>query len=43
MKYIKGLLEELGIEDKVPTIYAHSTYANLKAIQYYENEGIKAH
>ena len=35
------LLEELGIEDKVPTIYAHSTCANLKAIQYYESEGIK--
>ena len=41
MRYIIGLLKELGIEDEVPTVYAHSPYTNLKAIQYYEKEGIK--
>lgn len=41
MKYIKGLLKELGIEDDVPTIFAHSPYTNLKAIEFYEKEGIK--
>lgn len=41
MKYIKGLLKELGIDDNVPTIFAHSPYTNLKAIEFYDKEGIK--
>ena len=34
LKYIGGLLNELGIEDLLPTIFVHSPYTNLKTEKY---------
>jgi len=41
MKYIGGLLTELGIKDMIPSIFVHSPYTNLKTIEYLAKEGQK--
>ena len=42
LTYIKGLLNELGIDEEVSHIFVHSPYTNLKAHKYLAEKGIDA-
>lgn len=42
LTYVKGLLDELGLEDEVSHIFVHSPYTNLKAHEYLAEKGIDA-
>ena len=42
LTYIKGLLNELGIDEEVSHIFVHSPYTNLKAHEYLAEKGIDA-